>query len=379
MNVKQLCGFFLPILKITIISIWRRLLNRLNIPTVKIDRQLFTLLFALLVGYNLALVQLCILLWAWLTSKDRLHFWKPKERSSPPTCLVSSSLGRHCYVQLQGIRLHYVEVGDRKKPMLLCLHGFAETWYSWKHQLRAFSKTHWVIAVDMRGYGDSDKPLRTDEYDLRIVIEDIRQLISKLGKETCVLMGHGWGAGIGWFFAAIHPNMLTHFIALSCPHPTTLKYNLVHSWRRPFILRDLFFFQARWIPELVLQSQDNLVIERLAKVGCTTREDGFQEEEAYKYYFGKPDAWRGPLNYYRRMFHPGSLMWMSKPQLRVRVPTLLVFGKKEPNFCRSMISSCSENVDRFDIHVIESASHWVQKETPDKVNVILARFLNVNL
>lgn len=91
------------------------------------------------------------------------------------------------------------------------------------------------------------------------------------------------------------------------------------------------------------------------------------------------DAWRGPLNYYRRLFYPGSLIWMTNCQLRVRLPTLLIFGKKEANFCQKMVSSCFENVDRLDFNIIESASHWVQKEAPEEVNGILAKFLNVNL
>ena len=116
-----------------------------------------------------------------------------------------------------------------------------------------------VVAVDMRGYGDSEKPLKANQYHLHIIVEDIRQLISKLGtflkfirhyislpieinrlcytgKESCVLVGHDWGAAIGWLIASIHPNLLNHYVALSFPHPSVFRYYLT-TWKQCFSSR----------------------------------------------------------------------------------------------------------------------------------------------
>ena len=79
------------------------------------------------------------------------------------------------------MKLHYVEKGDKSKPLMLFVHGFPEFWFSWRHQIEEFSKDYRTVAVDMRGYGDSEKPVEISEYRLDIIIEDIRQLVLLLG------------------------------------------------------------------------------------------------------------------------------------------------------------------------------------------------------
>ena len=77
--------------------------------------------------------------------------------------------------------MHYVEKGDKTKPLMLFVHGFPEFWYSWRYQLKEFSKDYRTIAIDLRGYGESDKPNKISEYHIDKIVEDIRQLVLKLG------------------------------------------------------------------------------------------------------------------------------------------------------------------------------------------------------
>src|SRR5436309_196482 len=96
-----------------------------------------------------------------------------------------------------GIRMHYVTQGDG--PLLVLLHGFPEFWYSWRYQIPVLAEHYTVVAPDLRGYNDTDKP-RTG-YTLAILLLDIVGLIKGLGHEQAVIVGHDWGGVLAWQFA----------------------------------------------------------------------------------------------------------------------------------------------------------------------------------
>jgi len=98
---------------------------------------------------------------------------------------------KHNYAKLNGVRLHYVCDGDGE--LILFLHGFPEFWYEWKNQLSEFSKNHFVVSPDMRGYNLSTKPEKLDQYQMEFLIEDVKQLVEYLGYKKFILVGHDWG------------------------------------------------------------------------------------------------------------------------------------------------------------------------------------------
>lgn len=143
MRVKRLTAaykFLVPIVKGTLWYVLRKLLCFF---TLSAFIQINVFWIARVIGLYIASIESVLLLWKWLRSKNRRHFWVPETKSLPPGFLVSSSIGRHRYTQLKDVKLHYVECGNSKKPLLLCLHGFTEVWYSWRHQLKTFSKDYW--------------------------------------------------------------------------------------------------------------------------------------------------------------------------------------------------------------------------------------------
>ncbi|XP_026326655.1 epoxide hydrolase 4-like [Hyposmocoma kahamanoa] len=105
-----------------------------------------------------------------------------KLRLEPPPCLTDPKYGTHKYIKVNNIKLHYVESGDPSKPLMIFVHGFPEFWYSWRHQILEFQKDYWCIAIDMRGYGDSERPDDVSSYKLDLLVNDIRELVSQLGK-----------------------------------------------------------------------------------------------------------------------------------------------------------------------------------------------------
>jgi phenylacetate-CoA oxygenase PaaJ subunit len=114
------------------------------------------------------------------------------------------------------IELNIAEAGEG--PLVLLLHGFPESWYSWRHQFKALAEAGYhVVAPDMRGYGKSDKPAAIEAYNQVEVVNDVIGLIPALGYKTAVVIGHDWGAPTAWAAALHHPNVVRAVGALSVP------------------------------------------------------------------------------------------------------------------------------------------------------------------
>lgn len=94
---------------------------------------------------------------------------------------IDSVCCKTCFI-FQGIKIHYVEKGDPKKPLMLFIHGFPEFWFSWRYQLKEFSKDYYCVAIDQRGYGESDKPASVSSYHIDKMVGDIRQFVKQLGE-----------------------------------------------------------------------------------------------------------------------------------------------------------------------------------------------------
>jgi pimeloyl-ACP methyl ester carboxylesterase len=130
----------------------------------------------------------------------------------------------HRYISANGSRFHVVEAGSG--PLVLFLHGFPEFWWAWHHQLRVVADAGFrAVAVDLRGYGASDKPPRG--YDGYTMAGDVAGLIRALGERSAVLVGAGYGGMIAWTAAAFHPRLVRRLIVTSAAHPLRLRTSLL--------------------------------------------------------------------------------------------------------------------------------------------------------
>nr|CAD7414994.1 unnamed protein product [Timema cristinae] len=178
---------------------------------------------------------------------------------SVPHGLLGGFLGNLPPTNLQGLQFHYVQKGDVTKPLMVFVHGFPEFWYSWRYQLQEFYKDYWVVALDMRGYGDSDKPEGVNSYDIKYLVEDIAQFVKELGeddkelgecdkelgecdkelgecdkklrecdielvecdkepgRDKFTLVAHDWGGIVAWRFVDTHAHMLNSYIIMDAP------------------------------------------------------------------------------------------------------------------------------------------------------------------
>ena len=126
----------------------------------------------------------------------------------------------HRSVSANGTRFHVAESGDG--PLVLLLHGFPEFWWTWREQLASLKGAGFrAVAVDLRGYGGSDKPPRG--YDLPTAASDAAGLVRALGEANAVVVGHDWGGLIAWTMAAYFPKCVRRLAVVSVPHPLRLR------------------------------------------------------------------------------------------------------------------------------------------------------------
>ncbi|WP_341526406.1 alpha/beta hydrolase [Nostoc sp. UHCC 0302] len=283
--------------------------------------------------------------------------------------VIESSL-THEYITTNGVKLHYVTQGEG--PLMLMLHGFPEFWYSWRYQIPEFAQNFKVVALDLRGYNDSDKPEAQSAYVMDEFIKDVEGVIKGLGYQKCVLVGHDWGGAIAWNFAYAHPEMLERLIILNLPHPA----KFAEGFRTPQqLVRSsyMFFFQLPWLPELLLQASDYQVIEMAFK-GMAVNKNVFTQADidAYKKAVAKPGALTAMLNYYRNVFEQKIL----NPNKGVlEVPTLMIWGEKDTALGKELSYGTEAYVRDFQIKYIANCSHWLQQEKPELVNQYMQEFL----
>ncbi|WP_445637769.1 alpha/beta fold hydrolase [Nostoc sp. DSM 114161] len=281
---------------------------------------------------------------------------------------------QHEYITTNGIKLHYVTQGEG--PLMLMLHGFPEFWYSWRHQIPQFAQDFKVVALDLRGYNDSDKPTDKSAYVMDEFIKDVEGVIKGLGYEECVLVGHDWGGAIAWNFAYAHPEMIERLIILNLPHPAKFSQGL----RTPQqLLRSyyIFIFQLPLIPELILQSSDFKVIET-AFQGTAFNKNAFTQADinAYKDAAAKRGALTAMLNYYRNIFEQRIL----NPNRGIlEVPTLMIWGENDTALGKELTYDTTAYVRDFQIKYIPNCGHWVQQEEPELVNQYMAEFLKTEV
>ncbi|NER81355.1 MAG: alpha/beta hydrolase [Leptolyngbya sp. SIO1D8] len=290
---------------------------------------------------------------------------------SPP----STANWHHQFITIQNIRLHYVTQGSG--PLMLLLHGFPEFWYAWRHQIPVFAEHYTVVALDLRGYNDSDKPAEVSAYAMPELIKDIEGVITGLGYERCVLVGHDWGGAIAWQMAYNHPECIEKLIILNCPHPQRFAEgwsSLPMQWLRSLYIG---FFQLPWLPETILQMNDYQFIAQ-AFEAMTVNRSAISETDiqTYKTAIAKPGALTAGLNYYRNLLN-GSQQQQAWPILEV--PTLLIWGEDDPAFEQALAEETEKYVRDFHLRFISNCGHWVSQEYPDLVNQYMAAFLKMSV
>jgi epoxide hydrolase 4 len=280
---------------------------------------------------------------------------------------------RHERLKGDGLFLHVPRAGQG--PPVILLHGFPENWRSWTHQIPALASAGFsVLAPDLRGYNESDRPLERDAYHLKHLVADVAALVRATGHARAHVVGHDWGGIVAWTLAGAHPELLDRLVILNAPH---LDVYLRHA-QRPSrqMLRSWYtlFFRIPRLPEWALSARHFHLIRDLFR--RQPYQPAFSEDEtaAYIEALSKPGALTAALNWYRENAAPDAVHLARSA--RIDAPTLVIWGERDPALGVELLDGLENVAALVRIHRIADASHWVQNEAPDEVNRVLIEFLS---
>jgi pimeloyl-ACP methyl ester carboxylesterase len=258
--------------------------------------------------------------------------------------------------------LTYAVVDEGKGPAVLLLHGFPDSSALWRHQIEALLAAGFrVVAPDLRGFGDSDKPQEVEGYRLGLVAREVTQVLDSLELGRVHVVGHDWGAAVAWILAAFFPDRVDRLVALSVGHPAAHVPPTIEQRELSWYM---LLFQFAGIAEELLQRDDwRLMREWLHGCGDADR---------YLADLARPGALTAGLNWYRANAHPTRELKPMRPLPSVAAPTLSMWGSRDAYITETPMLRSGEFVtgpwryERF-----EGASHWLQLDEPDRVNKLL--------
>jgi pimeloyl-ACP methyl ester carboxylesterase len=293
-------------------------------------------------------------------------------------------------------------------PLIVLIHGFPEGWYSWRHQIPVLAKAGYrVAAPDVRGFGGSDKPHAIEAYTIKDMCADVDGLITALGAEQAIVVGHDAGGPIAYGTALFHPNRVRAVAGLGAPYLGRGPMPLVDLLRK--IYQDRFFYQLYFqepgTAEAELGADVRTSLRKIyyassgeaqkAKAGVNdpagpgfldrlvdpARLPSWLTDTDLDYYISQFTAsgFRGPLNRYRTSERDFAQLapFDGKP---ITQPAAFLAGSLDPilrmfpgaDLVELMRARCT---DLRTVKLIEDTGHWVQQERPAEVNAGLLEFL----
>lgn len=277
-------------------------------------------------------------------------------------------------VEANGFRFAVDEAGEGDR-LALCLHGFPETRFSWRHQLPLLAELGYrAWAPDLRGYGDTEpKPQDVASYRIDRLMEDVAALIDASGAKEVTLVAHDWGALVAWTFAADQVRPLARLVIMNVPHPAVFARVLRDSAAQRRRSWYVGFFQIPWLPERMLTARKARAIRR-AFHGMAIDKSRFTEAVLDHYAANalRPGAMRAMINWYRAAvrYRIQDRTWPA-----IEIPTLIVWGEEDTALGLETLEGTDGFVRHLTIRRLPNVSHWVQQEAPEQVNAILRDWL----
>jgi pimeloyl-ACP methyl ester carboxylesterase len=310
-------------------------------------------------------------------------------------------------IDVNGIRLHIAEQGEG--PLVVLLHGFPESWHSWRHQFGPLAEAGFrVVAPDQRGYGGSDHPEDVAAYSILHLVGDVIGLIHALGEERAFVVGHDWGAPVAWHTALLRPDVVRGVAGLSVPPPFRGNRPPLRTMRERFEGRFYWnYFEQPGVAEAEFTADTRTTLRKLLYSASGDAPGAGRPEQALAdlergWLADAPDpevlpAWlteedldlltesfargfTGALNWYRNLDRNWELTapWDGAV---VSPPALYVYGDRDlvPAFpgTPELIEKLPESMPdlRRKPLVLPGCGHWTQQERPDEVNEALLDFL----
>jgi pimeloyl-ACP methyl ester carboxylesterase len=278
----------------------------------------------------------------------------------------------HHMASVNGIQLHYV-TGGQGDPIVL-LHGWPQTWYEWHHIMPSLAKNYTVIVPDLRGLGDSSKPVTG--YDGKTTAEDIYQLISQLGfNQPILLVAHDIGSQTAYSYAAAHPNNVSKLVIMDFIFPGFIPPEFGENGPWWFA-----FHQTPNLPESIVEGKERQYLSWFYK-GLAYNPDAITEEEIDRYvsHYSSPGGMRAGFEYYRAFSQDAEDNKESAGQGKLTMPVLVLSGDIYPalggdfpgSTTLNSTQALAENVQGV---IVPFSGHWIPEEQPNFVLDQLSKF-----
>ncbi len=287
----------------------------------------------------------------------------------------------HRFVSANGTRLHIVEAGTG--PLVLLLHGFPEFWGAWQRQIPVLADAGFrTVAVDLRGYGASDKPPRG--YDGYTAAADIVGLVRALGEKTASLVGTGYGGQVAWATASLHPRVVERLVVLAAAHPARLHASLLSGDRAQYrAMGPMLAFQLPRYEHRVTRDDAALVEEylrRWAGPAWTLTEDFAEYARACRTAMRIPQAAFCAMETFR--WGMRSLLRLQGGRFRsnmrkpIITPTLHLHGARDPIVLPSTaLGSGRYVIAAYESRMLADVGHFPHREAPEFVTGEIIRWM----
>ncbi|MBB3694517.1 alpha/beta fold hydrolase [Sphingomonas sp. BK580] len=277
-------------------------------------------------------------------------------------------------IAANGLTFEVAEAGSGEH-LALCLHGFPELHYSWRHQMPLLAELGYrVWAPNQRGYGGSSRPSAIADYTMDRIVADAAALFDASGARTLTLIAHDWGGAIAWNFAINKVRPLERLVVMNLPHPACFAAALRHAPQRR---RSWYMgaFQLPWLPERVMALGDAALVRRAFR-GMAVDKTRFPDAvlDVYAAAARRPGALRAMIDWYRAAARHRDRMRFGNGG-RVEVPTLMVWGEEDKALGLETLDGTERYVADLTVRRLPGVSHWVQQEAPEAVNAILREWL----
>lgn len=280
-----------------------------------------------------------------------------------------------------GVELDVAIAGDPANPAIFLLHGFPESHRTWRHQIPALAKDHYVVAPDQRGFARSSKPEGVESYAPGKPVGDLIALADHLGVERFTLVGHDWGGAIAWMAALQNPQRIARLIIVNAPHPLVFQRSLFDDPDQRKASQYITRFRDTTIDQgLVGAGLERFFASTFTQhlVAAVAGED----KAAYLDEWSQPGAMTAMLNWYRASTivvpapdeTPERPAWLDAPFPPIAQPTLVIWGMRDKALLAVQLE-LADLVPDLTIVRIADGGHFVPWEKPEAVTAAIREWL----
>ena len=266
-----------------------------------------------------------------------------------------------------GLAMHCATSGPEAGPLVILLHGLPARWSISREPMTKLAAAGlFVVAPDLRGYGESADPRGREHYSMHRLVDDVEAIILSVGREHAFIGGHDMGGGVAWCTAMFRPHRVQRLAILNSVHPIGFERAMRH-WEQVKKSWYVFFFQLPRIPEWFLRRHDFALVARSLEA------DGLPPDVVRDLLEGiePPGALEGALNAYRQSFRDGLAKRLVAQN--VSLPVLSIWGDRETHLLAELATPPSDWVTDAHVEHVPEGSHWVHHDAPDRVSALLVR------